>query len=60
MKWIENQKNTVKKLLGFCWNLCVIVSVWVYACVGYSCVLMCVCVSVPSLTLAHTHIDMQL
>ena len=51
MKWIENQKNTAKKPLGFCRNpyvclfVCVCVCVWAYACVGYSCVLMCVCMS---------------
>ena len=52
MKWIENRKKYSHQTVGIlCEYLCVVVSVWVYecvgvcayACVGYSCILMCVC-----------------
>ena len=56
MKWIENRKNAVKNRCGFVWIFtcgCKCVCVCVYACVcmhvcaciGYSCVLMCICTS---------------
>ena len=41
MNW--NQKNTVKKSLGFCTILYVWLWVCVLAYVGYSCILMCIC-----------------
>ena len=50
MKWIENIKKIHSKN---CWDFvgiftCYCKCVWVcaYACVGYSCVLMCICVGV--------------
>ena len=54
MKWIKNWKNTVKKPLEFCRNLYVWLSVYKcvcpYACVGYSFILMCVCMGVIECT----------
>ena len=53
MKWLENRKSTVKKPLEFCMILtcgCTCVSVCGYACVGYSCVLMCLCMGLSEVT----------
>ena len=59
MKWIENRKNTVKNRWNFVrFFLRVVVSMWLceyvwvcaYACMGYSFVSMCVCMSLSEFT----------